>query len=390
MQNVKLFLVILGTVLIHISCAQEQPLVTGAENSKGYLSLLKHKNVGVVANPASMVERHHLVDFLLQKKIRIEKIFSPEHGFRGTADAGEKIADGRDIKTGIPIVSLYGNHKKPTEVDLKHIDVVVFDLQDVGVRFYTYISTLHYVMEACAELHIPLIVLDRPNPNCYFIDGAVLQASCKSFVGMHPVPVVYGMTIGEYAQMINGEKWLKNGVHCQLKVVPILGWKRTDNYELPVKPSPNLPNSLSVTLYPSLCFFEGTVVSCGRGTDFPFQCFGHPRLAKGKFYFVPRSIVGASKNPKFKGVKCYGHDFRAISEVDFRKNKKINLSYLIQAYQQLKDKTAFFNAFFEKLAGNKQLQKQIEQGLSEQEIRASWQRDLNRFKQVRKKYLIYK
>ncbi len=392
MQNIKIVIMILLAGCINYSCAKGQPnrITTGAENTKAYLSLLKNKNVGVVANPASLVNGKHLVDFLLSKSIHIKRIFSPEHGFRGTADAGEKISNGKDVKTGIPIVSLYGKHKKPTNDDLKNIDVVLFDLQDVGVRFYTYISTLHYVMEACAEQNIPVIVLDRPNPNCYFIDGAVLQPQYKSFVGMHPVPVVYGMTIGEYAQMINGEKWLKNKVHCQLKVVPILGWNRNDNYKLPVKPSPNLPNSLSITMYPSLCFFEGTVVSCGRGTDFPFQCFGHPLLKKGKFGFVPRSIIGASNHPKFKGVKCYGIDFRTIDEDEYRKQKKLHLQFLIDAYSQLKGKTKFFNAFFSKLAGNATLQQQIEKGYSEKAIRQSWQKELQAFKAVRKKYLIYK
>ncbi len=393
MQNIKFIFILFFSILVNCSCAQKQSqkIITGAENSKAYLPLLKNKKIGIVANPASIVKhQQHLVDFLLANSVDIKKIFSPEHGFRGTADAGEKIADGKDAKTGIPIISLYGSHKKPTTADLKGIDLIVFDLQDVGVRFYTYISTLHYIMEACAEQHIPLIVLDRPNPNCYFVDGAVLQPKYKSFVGMHPVPVVYGMTIGEYAQMINGEKWLKNGVQCSLKVIPIVGWNRNDNYKLPIKPSPNLPNSLAVTLYPSLCFFEGTVVSCGRGTDFPFQCFGHPKLPKGKFSFTPRSIIGASKNPKFKGIKCYGTDFRNISEIEFRKNKKLNLSFLITAHQQLKGKGTFFNSFFVKLAGNNQLQKQIETGLTAKQIRESWQKELADFKVIRKKYLIYK
>ncbi len=393
MQNIRFVLILFFSVLINYSCAQKYPpkIIPGAENSKAYIYLLKNRKVGVVGNPSSIAKnKEHLVDFLLANAIDIKKIFSPEHGFRGKADAGEKIADGKDAKTGIPIVSLYGKHKKPTVADLKDIDLMVFDLQDVGVRFYTYISTLHYVMEACAEQHIPLIVLDRPNPNCYFVDGAVLQPKYKSFVGMHPVPVVYGMTIGEYAQMINGEKWLKNGVQCRLKVIPIVGWNRNDNYKMPVKPSPNLPNSLAVTLYPSLCFFEGTVVSCGRGTNFPFQCFGHPKLPKGDFSFTPRSIAGASKHPKFKGVRCYGKDFRNIQETEFRNNKKLDLSFLITTYRQLKNKTPFFNSFFVKLAGNNQLQKQIEAGLTEKEIRKSWQKGLDDFKIIREKYLIYK
>jgi uncharacterized protein YbbC (DUF1343 family) len=375
-----------------LSCAQQTPkeIVPGAENITEYLNLLKGKKVAVVANQASLVKAKHLVDFLIEEKIQIERIFSPEHGFRGTADAGEKIRDGKDPATGIKIVSLYGKHFKPSRAEVKGIDIFVFDLQDVGVRFYTYLSTLHYIMEICAEENIPVIVLDRPNPNAHYIDGPVLEMSCSSFVGKHPVPVVYGMTIGEYAQMINGERWLKNKLQCNLKVVPILNWNRNHLYELPIKPSPNLPNSLSVALYPSLCFFEGTVVSAGRGTDFPFQTYGHPKMLKGDFSYVPRSIEGASKYPKFKGQACNAYDLRNTDLESFRSRQQMDLSFLLNAYQQLHNKTKFFNAFFKNLAGTNLLRTQIEKGLSEEEIRKSWKNELERFRQVRTKYLIYK
>lgn len=373
------------------SCAQNQSgiLKSGAGNFEEYIPFLNEKKVAVVANQSSLVNGEHLVDVLLAKDIQIVKIFSPEHGFRGDADAGEKITNGIDIKTGLPIVSLYGKHYKPSAADLKDVDVVVFDIQDVGVRFYTYISTLHYVMEACAELGKQVIVLDRPNPNGHYVDGPVLEKKYKSFVGMHPVPVVYGMSIGEYAQMINGEKWLKNKVQCELVVAPCKNWNRDKSYLLPVKPSPNLPNHLSVTLYPSLCFFEGTVVSAGRGTDFPFQAYGHPSFTNGDFEFTPRSISGASKYPKFKGEKCNGYDLRKVNTADFRKKKKLDLSFLLNAYSELKAESEFFNSFFEKLAGTANLRSQLESSLSEDEIRGSWEKDLNDFMEIRVKYLIY-
>lgn len=373
------------------SCAQKQSetLISGAENFKEYISLLNQKKVAVVANQSSLVNGEHLVDVLLAKEIQITKIFSPEHGFRGDADAGEKITNGIDVKTGLPIVSLYGKHFKPSATDLKDIDVVLFDIQDVGVRFYTYISTLHYVMEACAEQGKQVIVLDRPNPNSHYVDGPVLERKYRSFVGMHPVPVVYGMSIGEYAQMINGEKWLKNKIQCELVVIPCKNWNRDDAYLLPVKPSPNLPNYLSVALYPSLCFFEGTVVSVGRGTNYPFQVYGHPSFTKGDFVFTPRSIPGASKYPKFKDEKCVGYDLRKINTDDFRKKKKLDLSFLLNAYRELKAKPDFFNSFFENLAGTAKLRIQIENSLSEEQIRGSWEKDRKHFMAIRSKYLIY-
>ncbi|WP_321295373.1 DUF1343 domain-containing protein [Marinifilum fragile] len=374
-----------------ISCAQQNELkiLPGAENTQDYLSLLQGKSVGVVGNQSSLVGNQHLIDFLVERNIKIQRIFSPEHGFRGIADAGEKIKNSKDVKTGISIVSLYGKHFKPSEEEVKDIDIMVFDIQDVGVRFYTYISTLHYVMEICAEQNIPLIVLDRPNPNAHYVDGPVLEKKYASFVGMHPVPVVYGLTIGEYAKMINGESWLKDNLKCDLTVIPCKNWHRNQIYDLPVKPSPNLPNALSIALYPSLCFFEGTPVSAGRGTDYPFQCFGHPKMRQEGFSFTPRSIPGASKYPKFKGKVCYGYDLSNYNLEEFRKRKSLDLSFLIKAYQQLHASTKFFNTFFRNLAGTNQLRLQIEKGMSEEEIRATWQEDLKAFKNIRKKYLIY-
>lgn len=388
------FYVLASYLLVQVglsACAQNKStkLLTGAENHKEYLPALKDKNIAIVANQSSLLKGEHLVDFLLTQNVKIAKIFSPEHGFRGTADAGEKISDGKDSKTGLPIVSLYGKHKKPSEEDLKAVDLVLFDIQDVGVRFYTYISTLHYVMEACAEQRIPLVVLDRPNPNAHYVDGPVLKKEFSSFVGMHPVPVVYGMSIGEYAKMINGENWLNSKVHCDLTVVPCKNWNRSSQYSLPIKPSPNLPNDLSICLYPSLCFFEGTVVSAGRGTNSPFQTYGHPSFSRGDYMFTPRSILGASKYPKFEGQKCIGYDLRGINIQGFRDRKKIDLSFLLNAYEELRKDAKFFNPFFKKLAGTDKLQQQIENSWNENEIRESWNEDLKTFLKVRSKYLIY-
>lgn len=369
------------------SCTAQ--VVPGAERTNKYSTLLKSKRVGVVANQTSLIGNQHLVDKLISKDINIVKIFSPEHGFRGAADAGEMVADGKDIKTGIPIVSLYGKHKKPTTEDMHNIDVVLFDIQDVGARFYTYISTLHYVMESCAENNIRLVVLDRPNPNAFYIDGPVLEKKHSSFVGMHPVPVVYGMTIGEYALMINGEGWLKNNVVCDLSVVKCQNWNHLSLYRLPVKPSPNLPHKDAILLYPSLCFFEGTVVSAGRGTDYPFRVFGMPGMKNTSFTFTPRSIPGASKYPKFKGRKCNGVDLRENAAETILGKRQINLDWLIFAYNNCPDKSKFFNAFFTKLAGTQKLQKQIEEGMTAKQIRQSWQKDIEAFKRIRKKYLLY-
>ena len=364
---------------------EDEPIKTGADNYENYLPLLKGKKVGVVSNQTGIIniKQGHLVDFLLEKKVDVKKIFAPEHGFRGTADAGELIKDGKDTKTGLPIVSLYGNNKKPKPEQLEGIDVMVFDLQDVGARFYTYISSLHYVMEACAENNIPLIVLDRPNPNGGIVDGPILEKEYDSFVGMHPIPVLHGMTIGEYALMINGEEWLKNNIRCNLTVIPCLNYKRDMAYDLPVKPSPNLPNSQAINLYPSLCFFEGTNVSVGRGTDKQFQIYGSPYLPKTNFSFTPMPNEGA-KDPVYNGKTCYGEDLTKAEKVN-----QLELKWLINAYNTTQDKSNFFNTFFTKLAGTKKLQEQIEAGKTEDEIRKSWQEGLNEFKQVRKNYLIY-
>lgn len=357
---------------------------TGADNYSVYLPILENRKVGIVTNQTGILSnKTHLVDFLLDNKISIQKIFAPEHGFRGTADAGEHIVDGKDSKTGLPIISLYGDNKKPKPEQLKGIDVMIFDLQDVGARFYTYISSLHYIMEACAENNIELLVLDRPNPNGKIIDGPILEKEYTSFVGMHPIPLLHGMTIGEYAQMINGEKWLKNEVQCNLKVIPCLNYKREMEYNLPVKPSPNLPNEQSINLYASLCLFEGTNVSVGRGTEMQFQIYGSPYLPKSDFSFTPKPNFGA-KDPVYNGKLCYGENLTTIPKVS-----KLELKWLIKAYNETADKTKFFNAFFSKLAGTKKLQQQIETGVSETEIRKSWEKGLIDFKTMRKKYLIY-
>lgn len=370
-------------------------IITGAERTDLYVHLLKNKNVAVVGNQTSIIKNKHqknthIVDSLLSLNINIKKVFAPEHGFRGKVDAGEVVKDGKDTKTGLPIISLYGKNKKPSAAQLKNIDVVVFDIQDVGVRFYTYISSLHYVMEACAELKIPVILLDRPNPNGHYIDGPVLEPAHTSFVGLHKVPVVYGMTIGEYGTMINGEQWLKNKVHCNLKVIPLQNYTHTSTYNLPVKPSPNLPNSKSINLYPSLCFFEGTNVSVGRGTNLQFQIVGSPyhRLKKYNYSFTPKPNEGA-KYPKHNAKTCYGYNLSKENKLD-----KLELKWLLDFYQEHKKspiKKSFFksNGFFTKLTGTTKLQQQIEQGLTEEAIRKTWQKDITNFKQIRSKYLRY-
>lgn len=361
------------------------PIKTGADNYEKYLPLLKDKKVGIVTNQTGILSnKTHLVDFLLEKKIAVQTIFAPEHGFRGTADAGEHVVDGKDPKTGLSIISLYGDNKKPKAAQLAGIDVMIFDLQDVGARFYTYISSLHYVMEACAENGVPLIVLDRPNPNGGIVDGPLLEKEFTSFVGMHPIPLLHGMTIGEYAQMVNGEKWLKDGVQCKLTVIPCLDYNRKMDYSLPVKPSPNLPNDQSINLYASLCLFEGTNVSMGRGTEKQFQIYGSPFLTKTNFSFTPKPNFGA-KDPLYNGKECFGEDLTA-----YPKLKQLELKWLLKAYQNTSEKTKFFNGFFTKLAGTKKLQQQIESGTSEEMIRKSWVKDLEAFKKMRIKYLLYK
>jgi uncharacterized protein YbbC (DUF1343 family) len=364
---------------------------TGATNYENYLALLENKKVGIVTNQTGTVTYfkenellyESIVDFLIEKKVSVQKIFAPEHGFRGTADAGEHIIDGKDTKTGLPIISIYGNNKKLKPEQLDGIEVMVFDLQDVGARFYTYISSLHYVMEACAEKNIQLIVLDRPNPNGSIVDGPILEKEFSSFVGMHPIPTLHGMTIGEYAQMINGEKWLKDGIQCELIVIPCSNYNRKVAYSLPVKPSPNLPNDQSINLYASLCLFEGTNVSVGRGTEKQFQIYGSPFLPKSDFSFTPIPNFGA-KEPLYKNELCYGEDMTSIAKVS-----KLELKWLIKAYHSTWDKSKFFNPFFTKLAGTEKLQQQIESGISEEQIRRSWKKELDNFKKMRKKYLLY-
>lgn len=369
---------------------QQNAFQTGAENTTAYFSLLKAKKVGVVTNQTGIVrkksnpnEYESLVDFLLENGISLQRIYAPEHGFRGTADAGEHIKDGKDTKTGLPIISLYGNNKKPKPEHLEGIDVMIFDLQDVGVRFYTYISTLHYVMEACAEQNIPLIALDRPNPNGSIVDGPILEMEHKSFVGMHPIPVLHGMTIGEYAKMINGEKWLKEGIQCPLTVIPCLHYKRSMSYDLPVKPSPNLPNAKSVNLYASLCLFEGTPVSVGRGTNKQFQVYGSPDLQNMPFQFTPMPNEGAKK-PLHEGKVCFGEDLSKHPDLNV-----FRLEWLLKAYKQSVKQKSFFEPFFVKLAGTKNLQAQIEAGWTEEQIRETWQKGLTDFKKRRQPYLIY-
>ncbi|NIK92363.1 DUF1343 domain-containing protein [Mangrovimonas sp. CR14] len=369
---------------------EDQPIIVGANRTEIYLPELKEKKVGIVANQTSVIFKNdqsytHLVDSLVSLNVSIKAVFAPEHGFRGKADAGEHVNDGMDSKTGLPIISLYGNNIKPKPEQLEDIDVLVFDIQDVGARFYTYISTLHYVMEACAELNISIIILDRPNPNGHYVDGPILEPEFQSFVGMHPIPVVHGMTIGEYAQMINAEGWLKDKITCDLLVVPMDNYNHKKSYDLPIKPSPNLPNAHAINLYPSLCFFEGTNVNAGRGTEKQFQVFGSPDLSASTFpySYTPEPNEGA-KHPKHEGKVCYGMDLSNIEPLD-----QLDLSYIIKAYRHTTNQEAFFNSFFDKLAGTKKLKQQIMDGLSNEEIRASWKEGLVVFRMKRERYLIY-
>ncbi len=379
-------------LLACISCnsVSQETLELGIEQTQNYLPLLKNKNVAVVGNQTSVILNEkkkftHLVDTLLALNIKVSKVFAPEHGFRGKADAGEAIKDGVDAKTGLPIISLYGSNKKPTAEQLKGIDVLIFDIQDVGARFYTYISTLHYVMEACAEQNIEVLVLDRPNPNGNYIDGPILEPEFSSFVGMHPIPVVHGLTIGEYARMINGEGFLENKIQAKLWVIDMKNYTKNQVYDLPIKPSPNLPNAQAINLYPSLCFFEGTNVNAGRGTDLQFQVFGSPFLNTEHFPFeyTPQSNEGA-KSPKHLGETCYGKNLSSSKKLN-----QLNLDWLIEAYQHTTNQDVFFNSFFNKLAGNASLQEAIKAGKSAEEIRASWQNDLGTYRKLIKPYLLY-
>ncbi|MFT6335065.1 MAG: hypothetical protein ACI86M_002114 [Saprospiraceae bacterium] len=366
-------------------------IIVGAQNVAEYHPLLEGKTVGMVVNQTSVIDGEHLVDSLLKLGVNIKMIFAPEHGFRGEADAGEQIKDSKDAQTGIPVVSLYGKKKKPVKDDLAGIDVIVFDIQDVGARFYTYISSLHYVMEACAENGIPIIVLDRPNPNGHYVDGPILEKKYKSFVGMHPVPVVYGMTIGEYAQMINGEGWLDNGAKAELTIIKNREYTRDTYFNLPIKPSPNLPNIQSIFLYPSLCFFEGTMMSVGRGTNTQFQVMGHPNYEGGDYTFTPITGPGA-KYPKHENKVCRGRDLTKLPKGVLHELGRLDLSYLIESYNNLKHQDIPFfndNNFFEKLAGTLDLRTQIKAGKTEEVIRATWQDGLVEFEKVRGQYLLY-
>jgi hypothetical protein len=366
----------------------DDDITTGAEQTELWLPMLQGKNVAVVANHTSMINTTHLVDSMLALGVKVVRIFSPEHGFRGLADDGEEVASTVDPKTKLPVVSLYGDHRKPTAKDLKGVDIVVYDIQDVGARFYTFISTMTYVMEACAEQKIPYLVLDRPNPNGYYVDGPVMEKEYMSWVGLHPVPIVYGMTIAEYARMVNEEKWLTAGVHCDLKWIACKNYNHDDQYQLPVRTSPNLPNMQAVYLYPSLCLFEGTVMSIGRGTDTPYQLVGHPKLKNAAFTFTPSPHPGA-KTPLYNGDVCYGHDLHEFADLYIRDYKGIYLFWLMGCYKDMPEKEGFFNAYFEKLAGTATLREQIVAGKPEEQIRASWVPGIVKFKLTRKKYLLY-
>jgi len=367
-------------------------IIPGADQTNLYINYLNGKNIGMVVNQTSVIgdKLTPSVDSLLKLGINIKKIFGPEHGFRGNASNGATVNDSTDPKTGLPVISLYGKHYKPTPTDLNGINLMIFDIQDVGARFYTYLSTLQYVMEACAENNIELLILDRPNPNGFYVDGPVLDTTYRSFIGMDAVPIVYGMTIAEYAQMINGEGWLKNHVQCKLKIIKVANYNHNSAYTLPVNSSPNLNTAQSVLLYPSLCLFEGTTLSLGRGTYTPFEEVGHP-LLKGKYTynFTPVSIPGMSEDPPQKNQVCYGIDLKNYDTGIIRSSGKLNLTWLLELYNAFPDKTHFFNAYFVKLAGTDQLRKQIEIGKTEREIRESWEPALGRFKIMRRKYLLY-
>ncbi len=388
-QLLKLFLLL---VLAQNCQRDDISPVPGAARYDQYEGLIKDKSIAIATNQTSMIGDIHLLDYLIKNGVdikRIMNVYVPEHGFRGTASDGEFIENGRDAKTGVPIISLYGNHKKPAADDLKDVDAVLFDIQEVGARFYTYISTLHYIMEACAENKVKCIILDRPNPNGFYVDGNILDTAFSSFVGMHPVPVVHGMTVGEYGMMINGEGWLAGGIKCDLTVIKCLNYDHSVLYELPVRPSPNLPNQTSVCLYPSLCFFEGTNISVGRGTSFPFQVYGSPLLPDKGFSFTPESVPGAV-NPPLLGIKCYGKDLRNAIKEKLVPYPALNLTWLIDAYNDYPQKDRFFTSYFDVLAGGPTLREQIQKGMSSDEIRATWQPGLKRFSRVREKYLLYK
>jgi len=372
------------------SLNEDLEILPGIYQVEKIISQAEGSSVAIVSNHTGIIGSTHVVDTLLSRGVNLIKVFAPEHGFRGNKSDGARIDDSRDEKTGLPILSLYGSEKKPSDEDLSDVDLIIFDIQDVGARFYTYLSTLHYVMEAAAENAVPVLVLDRPNPNGFYIDGPLMDSCCTSFVGLHPVPIVYGMTIGEYARMINGEGWLKGGIQCELTIIPCQNYTHSSLYSLPVKPSPNLPDMTAIYLYPSLCLFEGTTISVGRGTDSPFKIVGEPTNTSGSFKFVPKSIPGASLHPKHEGDTCVGYD---LSEtLNFQKlPDQLDLSWLLRMYEETSEPAKFFNenGYFENLAGTKALREQVKKGETEQEIRQSWQADLLSFKEIREKYLIY-
>lgn len=385
-MNRKIIL-LFGLLLASLGAPAQDRIETGAEQTGRYLPLLEGRRVGIMTNHTGTVGRTHLVDTLRSLGVDIRVVFAPEHGFRGQADAGESVASYRDRKTGIDVVSVYGSTKRPPDSIMQRLDVLLFDIQDVGMRYYTYLSSMHYLMEACAANGKRLIVLDRPNPNGFYVDGPVLEAKHRSFVGMHPIPVVHGMTLGELARMIDGEGWLRDGLRCKLTVIPCRGYTHRSRYLLPTAPSPNLPNMRAVYLYPSLCFFEGTPISLGRGTDFPFQAYGHPEL-QGDFSFTPRSNAGA-KNPPLKDKLCHGVDLRTSPSDERIWERGVDLGYVIDCYRQLNLGEKFFTPMFDRLTGTDYVRQMILQGAGADRIKARWADDVERFKQTRKPYLLY-
>jgi uncharacterized protein YbbC (DUF1343 family) len=386
----RLLLYIIIIFISYTSTIKAQNIEVGAAQLQEYLPLIKNRKVGIVVNQTSTINETHLLDTLIKLNINVRKVFAPEHGFRGTADAGEHVKNGIDPSTKTTIISLYGDNKKPKAEQIKDLDIILFDIQDVGVRFYTYISTLQYVMEACAENKKKLIILDRPNPNGHYVDGPILDTQFRSFVGMQTIPIVHGMTIGEYAKMLNGQKWLKNKLQCDISIIKCKNYDHNTFYNLPIKPSPNLPNMQSIYLYPSLCLFEGTDhVSLGRGTTLPFQIYGSPTFSNILPYnFIPQAMPGA-KNPPLLNQKCFGYNLSEIPLEQLRK-QKFTLEYLINAYQLSNNKSTFFNSFFLKLYGKQNIIKQLEKNIGEENIRKTWQTELIKFKTIRKKYLLYK
>ena len=397
-MKIKILAFILLITSLHLS-AQElhyvlkdvthKNLRMGADRTEIYLTFLKNKRVAICANQTSTIGNTHLIDSLIALKVDVVKIFCPEHGFRGESEAGKKVTNNIDKKTGLPVISLYGEHKKPDSNDLKGVDLIIFDIQDVGARFYTYISTLQYIMEAAVENNIIVMVMDRPNPNGYWVDGPVLKKEFTSFVGMAPIPIAHGMTIGEFAKMINGEKWLPNRKSCLLQVISMQGYHHSFRYQLPIPPSPNLKSMTSIYLYPSLCLFEGTPISVGRGTEQAFCVIGYPNLPIGNYYFKPRNIPNVATDVPCKNKKCTGYDLTTLGNVIMKNRNFINIDLIIEMYNNFPDKNAFFSPFFDKLAGTDTLRKQIIEGKTAEQIRESWQEDLTAFKQIRKKYLLY-